>query len=39
MLSCFVQRNNESYFRAQKSLVKHFLCIAQWGQIIYKTTS
>jgi len=34
-----VQRSNGSHFRAEKSLVKYFLCIAQSRQIIDKTTS
>lgn len=37
--ACFVQRSNESYFRAEKTLVKYFLCVAQSRQIIDKTTS
>ncbi|EJO61403.1 hypothetical protein BURMUCF2_2114 [Burkholderia multivorans CF2] len=37
--TCFVQRSNGAYFRAEKILVKHFLCIAQSRQIIDKTTA
>ncbi|MEK2602237.1 hypothetical protein [Burkholderia arboris] len=34
-----MQRSNEAYFRAEKTDVKYYLCVAQSRQIIDKTTS